>query len=659
MQQTLLNQRYELGPKIGEGGMASVYRGRDIRLNRRVAIKILHSHYVDDPEFLTRFQHEAQAAAVLTHPSVVDVFDVGQDGSNHYIVMEYVDGENLKTLILREAPLPVAQAVAIAEAVAYGLDSAHRVGMVHRDIKPQNIMITGDGHIRITDFGIAKSDFSSALTQTGITFGTADYISPEQASGQSASHQSDLYGLGVTLYEMLTGRLPFVGDSAVSVATQHVSAYPPAMQQFNPQIPTQLEALIMRTLAKDPAERPHSAREFAQMLRQYRDLAGQQTAFLAQAVTLDPHGSGSHGGGAPPPDAGNGPGRGAFPPPRANLNRAPQDQSQGCGVFVVGLIVLVSVLGLVLLFGTGVLPPLIGEGSASRTSPSPIPAAAILTQTPGEATAVGTPAPGLPGAGTPTSTTSVTVSPTASTSPTPSASPTPSPTPSLSPTPSPTASPVVLVTVPDIRNLPENTARSELNQLGLIPVSGGARNDNDVAEGSVIDQAVAAGNRIRQGDRVTYTLSLGPEFVEIPDVVQLNINVALAELQERDLLVEVVQEPSTQVSENFVIRQEPLPGARVQASATIFLTVSVGDKVRFPAVVGTLLPEARQLLSINGINLELIDEQGPDRLPNFSSYRPNEVVSAAIIDGRGGSQPVQNGDFVPRNSDIILGVRKP
>ncbi|HRC74344.1 MAG TPA: protein kinase, partial [Kouleothrix sp.] len=277
MQQKILNNRYELEQKIGEGGMARVYRGRDLRLSRAVAVKVLHSHYASDTGFLQRFHHEAQAVANLRHPNIVDVYDVGQDGDMHYIVMEYVPGSDLKALIVREAPLPVERAVSIAEAVARGLDAAHRLGMIHRDIKPQNIIIGEAGQVKITDFGIAKSTMSTAMTETGVTFGTADYISPEQARGQPATPQSDIYSLGVTLYEMLTGRLPFTGDSSIAVAMQHVSAEPPPPRMYNSRIPPQLEAIVLRALNKDPSRRPHSAREFANLLESYRTAGDQAT----------------------------------------------------------------------------------------------------------------------------------------------------------------------------------------------------------------------------------------------------------------------------------------------------------------------------------------------------------------------------------------------
>ncbi|MGB9633149.1 MAG: protein kinase domain-containing protein, partial [Chloroflexaceae bacterium] len=259
MQQTILDGRYALERLIGEGGMARVYAGRDLRLNRRVAIKIPHSHYLTDPDFLSRFRHEAQAAAMLTHPNIVDVYDVGQDGDVHYLVMEYVEGTNLKAIITREAPLPIARAVDLAVQVALGLHAAHRAGLIHRDIKPQNIIVTPDGRAHISDFGVAKSPLSTALTETGVAFGTVDYLSPEQAQGRPATPLSDVYALGVVLYEMLTGRLPFTGDSALAVAMKHVTEPPVPLRQLVPAIPPGLEALVLQALAKDPAQRPASA----------------------------------------------------------------------------------------------------------------------------------------------------------------------------------------------------------------------------------------------------------------------------------------------------------------------------------------------------------------------------------------------------------------
>ncbi len=278
MQNSILNSRYELERQIGEGGMARIYVGRDRRLNRRVAIKIPQQRLLSEPDFLARFRHEAQAAAMLSHPNIVDIYDVGQDGDLPYIVMEYVDGVDLKTIINREAPLTVDRTLRLAEQIARGLHAAHRAGMIHRDVKPQNVLVTADGQAHVTDFGVAKSHLSTALTETGIAFGTVDYLAPEQAQGQPATVQSDLYALGVVLYEMLTGQLPFSGDTALAVAMRHVSEPPVAPRRLNPNIPVGLERLILRMLAKDPAQRPRSAEEFARLLSSYHQLASQETA---------------------------------------------------------------------------------------------------------------------------------------------------------------------------------------------------------------------------------------------------------------------------------------------------------------------------------------------------------------------------------------------
>ncbi|WP_322494680.1 protein kinase domain-containing protein, partial [Chloroflexus sp.] len=277
MQPQLLDGRYQIERLLGEGGMARIYLGRDLRLNRPVAIKIPHPHLMTDPDFLARFRHEAHAAAMVSHPNLVDVYDVGQDGNQHYIVMEYVAGSTLKQLINREAPFAIPRAVRIGEQIARGLHAAHRAGLIHRDIKPQNIIVTDDGQVRITDFGVAKSHLSTAMTETGITLGTVDYIAPEQAQGRPATPQSDIYALGVVLYEMLTGRLPFTGDTPVAVAMKHISEPPPPPRQYNPHIPAALEAIILRALAKDPALRQRSALELAEELRSYEQLVTQAT----------------------------------------------------------------------------------------------------------------------------------------------------------------------------------------------------------------------------------------------------------------------------------------------------------------------------------------------------------------------------------------------
>ncbi len=261
-----LSNRYHVLDKIGEGGMALVYKAKDTLLGRLVAVKVLRAQYAGDHEFVERFRREAQAAASLSHANVVNIYDVGQEDGVDFIVMEYVEGRNLKDVI-REERIALATAVHIAQQVAMALDHAHRHHLVHRDIKPHNILLTEDNQVKVTDFGIALAASYSELTQTGFVVGTAQYFSPEQAKGGMATKQSDLYSLGVLLYEMVTGRLPFTGDTPVAIALQHVQDPIRPPQELNPAIPRELNRIIMKALAKDLGERYQTAREMVQDLQ--------------------------------------------------------------------------------------------------------------------------------------------------------------------------------------------------------------------------------------------------------------------------------------------------------------------------------------------------------------------------------------------------------
>jgi predicted Ser/Thr protein kinase len=264
----LIADRYELEELVGTGGMSSVFRATDRQLERRVAIKILHEHYADDPEYLERFRREARAVAKLSHPNIVTVIDRGDDGGRQYIVFEHVEGENLKELVLRTGRLPVRRALELALAVADGLSFAHDHGLVHRDVKPQNVLLSREGEVKVTDFGIARSlHVDHGVTQTGTVLGTGEYLAPEQASGKQVSAATDVYSLGVVLWELLAGDVPFVGENFVAVALRHVNEPPPGLRERRPDVSPRLEAAVDRALAKDHGRRFPSMAAFAKELR--------------------------------------------------------------------------------------------------------------------------------------------------------------------------------------------------------------------------------------------------------------------------------------------------------------------------------------------------------------------------------------------------------
>ena len=277
MTERTLARRYELLELIGGGGMADVYKAHDKLLDRPVAVKILHAQFSNDADFIDKFHREAQGAARLAHPNIVNIYDVGEEAGSHYIVMEYVPGDTLKTRIQQEGHLSVEESLQIAKDIASALEQAHRNNLVHCDIKPHNILMMPDGHIKVADFGIARAVTASTMTYSGSVIGSVHYFSPEQAKGSMITPKSDIYSLGVVMYEMLTGQLPFTGENSVGIAIKHLQEEAPTVRQADPSIPPVVEAIVSKAMGKVAEERP-SATEMIRDIEQAESMLYQKTA---------------------------------------------------------------------------------------------------------------------------------------------------------------------------------------------------------------------------------------------------------------------------------------------------------------------------------------------------------------------------------------------
>jgi len=286
---TLVDDRYKVLARLGTGGMADVFLAQDGQLGRKVALKLLHGRFAEDPGFVERFRREAQAAAGLQHPNVVSVYDRGSYDGTYYIAMEYLPGRTLKQLIQQDAPLPPVRAIDIAIQILRAARFAHHQGVIHRDLKPHNVIVDDADHAKVTDFGIARAG-ASDMTETGSIMGTAQYLSPEQAQGYAVSASSDLYSVAVVLYEMLTGRVPFDAEAAVTIALKHVSEPPSAPRAINPEIPVELDQVVMWALNKDPADRPADADQFIAALEQARAaiVSGVSAQHTASMLAIPP-----------------------------------------------------------------------------------------------------------------------------------------------------------------------------------------------------------------------------------------------------------------------------------------------------------------------------------------------------------------------------------
>jgi serine/threonine-protein kinase len=356
-----IGSRYELEELVGTGGMSSVFRAHDRMLERNVALKVLHAHFSDDDEYVGRFRREARAVAQLSHPHIVTVIDRGEDEGREYIVFEYVDGQNLKELVRRAGPMPVRRALELAIAIAEGLAFAHAQGLVHRDVKPQNVLLSDEGEVKVTDFGIARSlEMDGGVTQTGTVLGTSTYISPEQAGGKGVTPATDVYSLGVVLWELLAGDVPFPGDNFVTVALRHINEPPPSLVAVRPDVPPRVAAAIDRALAKRPQDRFPTMEAFEQELRRcLGELDTEQTAVVPPQAAPR----------APPP-----PSYVPYPPER----RSRSGRRRWLALFAAVLLGLAAIVaGVIGLGGGGKHPSSSGGGGGGGTASSGAPVSLV------------------------------------------------------------------------------------------------------------------------------------------------------------------------------------------------------------------------------------------------------------------------------------------
>lgn len=553
------NNRYKLTERVGLGGMAEVYRAEDNVLGRTVAVKVMLPQYAADPTFTKRFRQEAASAANLQSPYIVSIYDWGLDGETYYIVMEFLRGTDLKTAIKERGAINQRKAAEIGSQVAQALSVAHAGGIIHRDIKPQNIMIQPDGNIKVMDFGIARAG-DAGLSQTATVLGTAHYVSPEQAQGKELTGASDIYSLGVVLYEATTGKLPFDGQDAVSVAVKQVNELPAPPSTINPNIDPALEAIIMKAMEKDPERRFKDASEMRHILNDYLagrpvnlgdDISGLKTQVMGGVAPVNGTAVMNPVGGANG-DAG-----------RTTVNRAYAADANDEGKkkskrnVVIGVVVaLLAVIGIVAAaMALGGNQEMVNVPDVSNKpiaeARSELQAAGFTIGTETEVynpdveagNVVSTdPAAGVQAAKG--SSVNITIS-----------------------------KGTEQVTVPDLRGMSADEAQRVLASYGLNGQQGDTVFSDDVEENRVAQQDIAAGTTAYKGDTITFHLSKGPETASVPNVQGLDFETARDRLEAAGFTVSL-QWRDDSAAVNTVIRQNVTGTAKL--GTTITLTISNG-----------------------------------------------------------------------------------
>lgn len=594
-QDTVVDGRYKIVEKIGTGGMAEVWCAEDLQLGRKVALKLLHGRFSEDEDFIERFRREASAAAGLQHPNVVAVYDRGEWDGTYYIAMEYLEGETLKDLIVREAPLDADRAINLAVQILRAARFAHKRGIVHRDLKPHNVMVDAEDRAKVTDFGIARAG-ASDMTETGSILGTAQYLSPEQAQGLQTTGQSDLYAIGIILYEMVTGHVPFDGDAAVTIALKQVSEAPVPPTHLNPNVPPALEAIIGRALEKEPAARFADADEFIAALEAAR--SGTGPIDVGSATAFAPVGSES----------------GVQP-----VVVAPTDGTRPkwwLWGLLTALLVAAAILAAVLLTQSEqrAAPDVVGADVASAARRlrndgfKPV-VERVRNEQPRDRVIAMDPDPGTRldvGA-------DVTLT--------------------VSDGPGTRA-------VPDVEGLTRAAARERLRRSGF-KARERTESSEDVPKGRVIRTTPPIGSSIDVGETVTLVVSSGPEQVEVPRLVDLDVDDARDQLEQLGLRSEVRREESEDAEPGTVLEQDPEPGTAIAAGTEVTLVVAEEpESVEVPGVVGRTESEAVSALSAVGLEADVKEQ---------TVRRPSQ-------DGQVLSQSPGNGNRLDRGRRVTITI---
>ncbi len=564
--------RYRITAKLGTGGMADVYLADDEKLQREVALKVLHPQFATDENFVARFRHEAQAAAGLNHPNIVSIYDWGQEDSTYFIVMERVEGRDLKQIIQEDGPLPASMAVGIASQVANALTSAHQNHIVHRDIKPHNIVINPEGIAKVTDFGIARATASN-ITQTGSVMGTAQYISPEQAQGQEVGPATDIHSLGVVLHEMMTGEVPFNGgDSAVAIAMKHAYEAPPKPRSINPKVPRALESVILHAMAKHPERRYASAEELGTDLARFSK-GRPVSAVPAVEQTMVPARAAAHA-------------RGAAAQPRRSAPAAPRQTRLWPWIIaaLIALMILAAAGWAVVSFIAGnnvKVPALTGKTVAeARQELTKLGLKFAIDQVydakapKGEVTKQ-QPEPGetLPKG----SIVYLTVS-----------------------------RGVEMVKVPDVKGASLEDATFSLSQAGLRVGKVQEVYSDTVTSGNIVNQSPAASKQVPKDSAVRLWTSKGKNMVIVPAVTNMSESQAYSTLASRGLTMVRQWDFSSSVPKGKVIDQDPNAGEQVERGGSVTVVISKGkEMVGVPDVVGWNEATGKTKLENAGFSVEI------------------------------------------------------